>query len=145
MNHNKPKGTNHFILPQKSSSNIKPPSSNQITTSNGFDQLSGNTDNNFDANNVISVEESNADSYSNKSNKPNNTSLSIEKKVNLRNNRKKQQRTKDQIVTVIVGNYMVKDIYGWELSDNSENVAVKHFSGSTTEECDDIHQTSTER
>ena len=33
MNHNKPKGTNHFILPQKNSSNIKPPSSNQITTS----------------------------------------------------------------------------------------------------------------
>ena len=112
MNHNKPKGTNHFILPQKSSSNIKPPSSNQITTSNSFYLLSKNTDNSFDANNVISVEESNADSYSNKSNKLNNTSLATEKKVNFTNNRKKQQRTKDQIDTVIVANSVVKNIYG---------------------------------
>ena len=29
---------------------------------------------------------------------------------------------------------MVKDIYGWELSDNKEKVVVKHFSGSTTED-----------
>ena len=29
---------------------------------------------------------------------------------------------------------MVKDIYGWELSDNYEKVAVKQFSGSTTED-----------
>ena len=86
MNHNKPKSTNHFNLPQKSSSDIKLPSSNQITTSNSFDLLSENTDNSFDANNVVSVEESNADSYSNKSNKLNNTSLSAEKKVNFRNN-----------------------------------------------------------
>ena len=112
MNHNKHKSTNHSSLPQKSSSNIKPPSSNQITTSNSFYLLSKNTDNSFDANNVISVEESNADSYSNKSNKLNNTSLATEKKVNFTNNRKKQQRTKDQIDTVIVANSVVKNIYG---------------------------------
>ena len=29
---------------------------------------------------------------------------------------------------------MVKDIYGWELSDNYEKVVVKQFSGSTTED-----------
>ena len=86
MNHSKLKCTNHFNLPQKSSSDIKLPSSNQITRSNSFDLLSENTDNSFDANNVVSVEESNADSYSNKSNKLNNTSLSAEKKVNFRNN-----------------------------------------------------------
>ena len=28
--------------------------------------------------------------------------------------------------------FMVKDIYGWELSDNYEKVVVKQFSGSTT-------------
>ena len=29
---------------------------------------------------------------------------------------------------------MVKDIYGWELSDNYEKAVVKQFSGSTTED-----------
>ena len=29
---------------------------------------------------------------------------------------------------------MVKDIYGWELSDNHKNVVVKQFSGSTTDD-----------
>ena len=29
---------------------------------------------------------------------------------------------------------MVKDSYGWELSDNYEKVVVKQFSGSTTED-----------
>ena len=34
INRNEPKSTNHFILSKKSSSNIKPPSFNHITTSN---------------------------------------------------------------------------------------------------------------
>ena len=46
--------------------------------------------------NVISIEDSNAESYSNKSNKENNTSISTGKKVNFRHNRKKQGRKKDQ-------------------------------------------------
>ena len=29
---------------------------------------------------------------------------------------------------------MVKDIYGWEISDNYEKIVVKQFSGSTTED-----------
>ena len=37
-------------------------------------------------------------------------------------------------ITAIVGDSMVKDIYGWELSDNYEKVAVKQFSRSTTED-----------
>ena len=86
---NKPKSTNHFILPKKSSSNIKSPSCNQIATSNSFDLLSENTENSLDANNVISIEDNNAESYSNK--RPSNTSISTEKKVNFRHNRKKQE------------------------------------------------------
>ena len=66
--------------------------------------------------------------------KPNNTSILTRKKVNFRRNRNKQEHKKDQIITAIVGDSMVKDIYGWELSDNYENVVVKQFSGSTTEE-----------
>ena len=56
------------------------------------------------------------------------------KKVNFRHNRKKEERKKDHIVTAIVGDSMVKDIYGWELSDNNKKVVVKYFSGSTTED-----------
>ena len=29
---------------------------------------------------------------------------------------------------------MIKDVYGWELSDREEKVVVKHFRGSTTED-----------
>ena len=84
--------------------------------------------------NVISIEYNNAKSYPKKSIKPNNTSILTRKKVNFRRNRKKQERKKDQIITAIVGDSMVKDIYGWELSDNYEKVVVKQFSGSTTED-----------
>ena len=58
---------------------MKPPSSNLITTSNSFVLLSENIKNSLDANNVISIEDSNTESYSNKGNKPNNTSISTEK------------------------------------------------------------------
>ena len=44
------------------------------------------------------------------------------------------EHQKEQIITVIVGDSMFKDMYGWELSDNNEKVAVKHFSRSTNEE-----------
>ena len=37
-------------------------------------------------------------------------------------------------MTVIVGDSMIKDAYGWELSNREEKVVVKHLSGSTTEE-----------
>ena len=29
---------------------------------------------------------------------------------------------------------MIKDVYGWKLSDREEKVVVKYFSGSTTED-----------
>ena len=98
--------------------------------------LSESTENSLNANNVnvISVEDDDTESYSNKSNKLNNTSISTNEKVNFRHNRKKQERKKDHIVTAIMGDSMVKDIYGWELSDNNKKVVVKHFSGSTTED-----------
>ena len=76
----------------------------------------------------------NTESYSNKSSKPNNTSFSTGKKVNFRQNRKKQVRKKAQIVTAIMVDSMVKDIYGWELSDHNEKVVVKYFSGLPTED-----------
>ena len=91
INRNEPKSTNPFILPKKSLSNIKPPSSNLITKSDSFDLLSENTGNSLDINNVnvISKRDNNAESYSNKSNKLNSTSILTEKKLNFRHNRKK--------------------------------------------------------
>ena len=79
IDQNKPESSHPSILPKKTSSNMKPPSSNLITTSNSFALLSENIKNSLDANNVISIEDSNAESYSNKGNKPNNTSISTEK------------------------------------------------------------------
>ena len=90
--------------------------------------LSENSGKCLDVNNVISIEYNNAESYSNKSNKPNNTSISTEKNVNFRQNRKKQKRKKDQIVTPIVADSMVKD-----KTKNIQKVVVKHLCGSTTE------------
>ena len=69
-----------------------------------------------------------------KSIKPNNNSILTRKKVNFRRIRKKQERKEDQITTAIVGNSIVKYIYGWEVSDNYEKVVVKQFSVSTTED-----------
>ena len=62
FNRNEPKSANHFIPPMKSPSNIKPPSFNQAPTSNG---LSENSENSLHANNVISIEDINAESKSN--------------------------------------------------------------------------------
>ena len=59
FNRNEPKSVNHFTPPKKSSSNIKPPSFNQTPTSNG---LSENSENSLHANNVISIEDINAES-----------------------------------------------------------------------------------
>ena len=63
INRNEPKITNYFILPKKSLSNIKPPSSNQITASNCFDLLSENTENSLGANSVISIGDNYAESF----------------------------------------------------------------------------------
>ena len=139
INRNEPKSTNHFILPKESSSNIKPPPSNKITTSNSFDLLPENCENSLDANNVISIEDNNAESYSNKSDKPNNTSISTEKNVNFRQNRKKQERKKDQIVTPIVGDSMVEAKMKKTRKSRSEA-----FHQIDNRRYDDIHQTSTE-
>ena len=37
-------------------------------------------------------------------------------------------------MTAIVGDSIIKDVYGWELSDKENKVVVKHFSGSTAED-----------
>ena len=98
INRNELNNSNPFIPTMKSSSNIKPPSSNLITTSNSFDLLSKNTEDSLDTSNVISTEDNHSENYSNKSKKPHNTSISTGKKVNFRHNSKKPFHKKDQII-----------------------------------------------
>ena len=50
----------------------------------------------------------------------------------------KHKRDKEELsfyksVTPIVGDYIVKDVFRWLLSDKIKKVAVIHFSRSTTE------------
>ena len=47
-------------------------------------------------------------------------------------NRKKHQ--KNLLVTVILGDSIVKDVKWWELSDENNKVVTKHFSGATTDD-----------
>ena len=49
-----------------------------------------------------------------------------------KNNRNKNDQNK--IVTAIVGDSLIKDVYGRELSDREEEVVGKHFSVSATED-----------
>ena len=43
---------------------------------------------------------------------------------------KKNRKSRD--VTVILGDSIIKDVKGWELTDDSNKVAVKSFCGATT-------------
>ena len=43
---------------------------------------------------------------------------------------KKFRKSRD--VTVILGDSIIKDVKGWELTDDSNKVVVKSFSGATT-------------
>ena len=40
----------------------------------------------------------------------------------------------NKIVTAIVGDSIIRDVYGWELSEREEELVVKHFSRLTTED-----------
>ena len=81
-----------------------------MTISDSLELLFENSENSLNANNVISIEDNNAESYSSKSTELNNISISTDKNISFRYNRKKQEQKKDQIITATVGDSMVKDI-----------------------------------
>ena len=81
-----------------------------MTISDSLELLFENSENSLNANNVISIEDNNAESYSSKSNELNNISISTDKNISFRYNRKKQEQKKDQIITATVDDSMVKDI-----------------------------------
>ena len=45
-----------------------------------------------------------------------------------------KQRQKKPPITVFLGNSIVKEIKGWDLSDQNNKVVTKHFSGATTDD-----------
>ena len=81
-----------------------------MTISDSLELLFENSENSLSANNVISIEDNNAESYSSKSTELNNISISTDKNISFRYNRKKQEQKKDQIITATVDDSMVKDI-----------------------------------
>ena len=112
-----------FIVPKKFASNIRTPLANPISTSNSFELLSENFENIQEANHASTTE-------------TNTVKDSKTKNAKTSNAPKKKRNNKDQNkdVTAIVGDSIIKDVYGWELSDKENKVVVKHFSGSTTED-----------
>ena len=121
--------TEPFIIPKKFASNIRTSLTKPISTSNSFELLSENSGNVLEANNILSTEIHNAV----KDNKTNNANTSNENRKSAPKN-KRNKNDQNKIVTAIVGDSMIKDVYGWELSDREEKVVVKHFSGSRTED-----------
>ena len=65
--------------------------------------------------------------------KTNNANTSNENRKNVPKN-KRNKNDQRKIMTAIVDDSMIKDVYGWELSDREEKVVFKHFKGSTTED-----------
>ena len=112
-----------FIVPKKFASNIRTPLANPISTSNSFKLLSENFENIQEANHASTTE-------------TNTVKDSKTKNANTSNAPKKKRNNKDENkdVTAIVGDCIIKDGYGWELSDKENKVVVKQFSGSTTED-----------
>ena len=56
-----------------------------------------------------------------------------QKRAYKRDEIKQKNKTQKKLpVTVILGNSLVKDIKGWELSDEINKVVTKHFSGANT-------------
>ena len=91
--------------------------------------MSKNSGNVLEANDVLSTEINNTIKY-NKTNNANNSNENRKSAPKYKRNKNDQNK----IVTAIVGDSMIKDVYGWELSDREEKVVVKHVSGSTTED-----------
>ena len=114
-----------FIVPKKFASNIRTPLADSISTSNSFELLSENIQ---EANHASTTETNTV-----KDSKIKNANTSNE---NIKSAPKKKRNNKDQNkdVTAIIGDSIIKYVYGWELPDKENKVVVKHFSGSTTED-----------
>ena len=90
--------------------------------------MSENSENILEANYVLSTEKNTVkDTKTNNANTSDGNTKSAPK-----NKRNKKDQNKN--VAAIVGDSIIKDVYGWKLSDKEKKMVVKHFSESTTEE-----------
>ena len=108
-----------------------------ISTSNSFELLSENSGNVLEANNILSTEIHNAV----KDNKTNNANTSNENRKSAPKN-KRNKNDQNKIVTAIVGDSMIKDVYGWELSDRGEG-GFQAFQLINDRGYEDLHSAST--
>ena len=71
-----------------------------------------------------------------KSNKPNKDlskrNSNSSRKINSKKEMKEKKFRKSRDVTVILGDSIIKDVKGWELTDDSNKAVVKSFRGDTT-------------
>ena len=108
---------------------FRTPLTNPISTSNSFDLLPENSKNFLEANHVLSTEINNTV----KDSKTSNANTSNENRKSAPKN-KRNKNDQNKIVRAIVGYSMIRDVYGWKLSDKEKKVVVKHFSGSMIED-----------
>ena len=129
--------TEPFIIPKKFAPNIRTSLTKPISTSNSFELLSENSGNVLEANNILSTEIHNAV----KDNKTNNANTSNENRKSAPKN-KRNKNDQNKIVTAIVGDSMIKDVYGWELSDRGEG-GFQAFQLINDRGYEDLHSAST--
>ena len=58
--------------------------------------------------------------------------INSSRKISSKKEMKDKQFRKSKDVAVILGDCIIKDVKGWELTDESNKVVVKSFRGSTT-------------
>ena len=129
--------TEPFIIPKKFASNIRTSLTKPISTSNSFELLSKNSGNVLEANNILSTEIQNTV----KDNKTNNANTLHENRKSAPKN-KRNKNDQNKIVTAIVGDSMIKDVYGWELSDRGEG-GFQAFQLINDRGYEDLHSAST--
>ena len=80
------------------------------------------------------------------------TTLNVRSKKNMVTNSKRQKNissnsinSKNKNVSVIIGDFIIKDIKGWELSNESEKFVAKFFGGATKNDMESYIQPTIER
>ena len=99
--------------------------------------MSKNSGNVLEANNILSTEIQNTV----KDNKTNNANTLHENRKSAPKN-KRNKNDQNKIVTAIVGDSMIKDVYGWELSDRGEG-GFQAFQLINDRGYEDLHSAST--
>ena len=104
-----------------------------VSTFNRYQELSNNGDIEKESNTGDYVKPKVADSNKSNSGRKNNydTRITSTNPI-LHRHKKTQQHVKKHDATAILGDSMVKDLKGWELSNGKQKVVAKSFRGAKT-------------